>query len=254
MKNISRKKPCIIPTSYSSSLFHLRKLKVNAVIRAGIGESQRIFHIESVILCKRSIFLRASLTQSLVLSGPQEVDLPNENPTAVEMFIEWAKKPKRPTIYAPGQYSEEPWISYAAAAWMLGHHLAAAAFQKYALSQFIQNCALAAQGPWRLIEEQSPAQSSLLRFSNHWVAWNSSLSGTDVNEYAGLKAAKLAGLVCASTRDPRTFDLDHWYLDCGDDINAACSHDPILREKRRQKDRISKKAPPPEWGAEFEKR
>jgi len=140
-----------------------------------------------------------------------------------------------------------------AAAWILGHHLDAVMFQKYALSQFIQNCAIAPRGPWKFIEEKAPAQSPLLRFSNHWVAWNSSLSGSGPNEYTSLNAAKLADQVKTSTRDPRILDMNHWYMDCGNNINAKCTHDPIFRGEERERDRLKARLPPTEWGAEFEK-
>jgi len=226
-----------------------QEMKAKAIIRVGIGSSQKVFHVESAVLCESSAFLRANFRVS---SQVKDVELPDEDPTVVEMFIEWAKRPKQPIIYAPGQYSEEPWISNAAAAWVLGHHLDATRFKEYALSQFVQNCALAARGPWRFIEEKAPAQSPLLQFSNHWVAWNSSLSGLGVNEYTGLNAAKLADQVKISTRDPRTFDLSHWYLDCGNNINSKCIHDPINRENEQEKQRLRRKPPPAEWGAEFE--
>jgi hypothetical protein len=70
------------------------------------------------------------------------------------------------------------------------------------MSQFMQNCALAARGHRRSIEEKSPAQSPLLRFSDHWVAWNASLSGPGVNEHTGLDAAKLADQVKGFTKHP----------------------------------------------------
>lgn len=168
------------------------------------------------------------------------------------MFLEWAKMPKPPIIYAAGRYSDEPWISNAAAAWLLGHRLKAALFQEYALSQFVQNCALAVRGPWRLIEEKAPAQSPLLRFSEHWVAWNCSLSGPGLNEYTGTSAAKYADQVKPSTRDPRTMELSHWYSDCGNDINAKCAHDPIFLANQRKKDLFRKRTPPPVLGVEYE--
>ncbi len=169
------------------------------------------------------------------------------------MFVEWAKRPKPPIIYAPGQYSDEPWLSNAAAAWLLGHRLDAAIFQEYALSQFIQNCALALRGPWNLIEESAPTKSPLRRFSNHWVAWNTSLSGPYLTEYTHLNAAKHANQVRPSTRDPRILDLIHWYLDCGNNINAQCDHDPIFRENQREKERFRKRTPPAVWGVEYER-
>ena len=73
-----------------------------------------------------------------------------------------------------------------------------------------------------------------------------------MNEYSGLRAAKLATQVKASTRDPRILELNHWYLSCGDDINAQCKHDPIFLENEREKRRLKMRPPPPEWGAEYE--
>lgn len=84
------------------------------------------------------------------------------------------------------------------------------------------------------------------------MAWNTSLSGPGVNEYSGLKAANLATQVKASTRDPRILELEHWYSSCGDDINAKCEHDPIFLENEREKRRLERRPPPPEWGAEYE--
>ncbi|MCJ1266326.1 hypothetical protein MMC22_006209 [Lobaria immixta] len=228
------------------------KKRARVIIRVGTGISQKVFHVESAILCGSPAFVRSYLENSMATSQLKDVELPYEDPIAAEMFVEWAKRPKRPIVYAPGQYSDEPWISNAAAAWLFGHRLDAATFKTYALSQFIQNCALAARGPWRLIEEKAPVQSPLLRFSDHWVAWNSSLSGPGVNEYTGLNAAKHTDQVKPSTRDPRTFDLNHWYLDCGNDINAKCTHDPIFRDNEQEKKRLRSRPPPPEWGVEYE--
>lgn len=221
------------------------------IIRVGTGNNQQVFHLESILLCEYSAFIRSYL-HSLTPSQPNDVDLPDEDPTAVEMFVEWTKRPKPPIIYAAGQYSDEPWISNAASAWFLGHRLDAALFQEYALSQFIQNCALAVRGPWRLIEEKAPAESPLLRFSKHWVAWNSSLSGPGLNEYTGTKAAKYADQIRPSTRDPRIMDFNHWYFDCGNDINAKCAHDPIFRANQQEKERLRKRTPPPVVGVEYE--
>jgi len=234
-------------------VFHPKKMKARAVICVGTGDSEKVFHVESAVLCRASAYIRVHLEHLPDSSQLKEViELPDEDPTIVEMFIDWAKRPKNPIIYAPGQYSEEPWITNAAAAWILGDRLDALKFKKYALSQFIQNCALAPRGPWKLIEENAPAKSPLLRFSNHWVAWNSSLSGPGVNEYTGLNAARLADLVKPSSRDPRIFDLIHWYLLCGNNINAQCTHDPILRANEQERRRLRRRPPPPEWGAEFE--
>ncbi|KAL8694789.1 MAG: hypothetical protein Q9218_000635 [Villophora microphyllina] len=226
--------------------------RAKIIISVGTGTSQQVFHVERATLCL-SLYFARSVSYSLASSQVVDVDLPDEDPAVVEMFVEWVKRPKQPIIYAPGQYSDEPWISNAAAAWLLGHCLDAAMFQEYALSQLIQNCALALRGPWRSIEEKAPARSPLRRFSNHWVAWDTSLSGPDLNEYTGLNAAKFADQVRPSTRDPRILDLNHWYTNCGDDINANCAHDPIFRASQREKERLRKRTPPPVWGAEYER-
>ena len=254
-----RKKHCekILPPKSSSigpllaHCFDFRNKKAKLIIRVGTGINQQLFHLESTALCEASAFIRSYL-HSLAPSEPNSVDLPDEDATAVEMFVDWAKTPKPPIIYTVGQYSDEPWTSNAAAAWLLGHRLDAASFQEYALSQFVQNCALAIRGPWRLIEEKAPAQSPLLRFSKHWVAWNSSLCGPGLNEYTGTNAAKYADQVKPSTRDPRIMDLNHWYLDCGNEINAKCTHDPIFRANEQVKERLRKRTPPAVVGVGYE--
>lgn len=185
-----------------------RKRAKEITIRVGTCISQKVFRLESGMLCGDLAFVHSDLENPLASSRLKEVELPDEDPIAAEMFIEWAKRPKQPILYVPGQYSDEPWMSNAAAAWLLGHRLDEVLFQTYALSQFFQNCASAVRGPWRLIEEKAPAQSPLLRFSDHWVAWNSSLCGSGPNEYTGLNAAKHADQVKPCKRDPRTLDLN----------------------------------------------
>jgi len=71
----------------------------------------------------------------------------------------------------------------------------------------------------------------LRNFSNHWIAWNFSLAGSDSNEYAGLKATSLIRLVTNQTQDPRTYDIDHWFSHCGKHINPNCEHDPAYRRQ-----------------------
>lgn len=182
------------------------------------------------------------------------MSLPGDEPLVFEMFIKWSKKPQKPILYQSSQYSEDPWISKAVPAWVLARRLGAPRFEMYALSQFIQNCAIALQGPWKFIEDNVPPASSLSRFSNHWVAWNTYLSGSGANEYTGLNATRYASQVKASTRDPRILDLDHWYSDCGSNINAECEHDPIIQEQKRQAKLLRNRPPPPEWGVEAEAR
>ena len=240
--------------SHLSLLPYLRKVNTKTIIHVGTGDSSKTFHIESVVLRECSARFRSHSEQ---LSTPSQqanaITFPDGDPTVFEMFIEWAKRPKQRIFYAPGLYSDEPWISNAAAAWILGHDLDAIMFTRYALSQFIQNCALLSPETWRYVEDTAPDQSSLLRFSNHWVAWNSHLYGPGMNEYSGLKAVRLAGQANGSTRDPRIFDLEHWDLDCSKSINAECNHNPIFQENQREKERRKSRPPPAEWGLERER-
>ena len=258
-KAYGERSPAISPPHRDFGLWSdIRKLEGKLVVRVGTGETQKSFHIERSVLWRALNYSDASLPKphALLSSSPldqfEDIELPFEPPIAFDMFTDWAKTPKRPILYGPGQYSEEPWLSHAAAAYFLGDYLDAAEFSMYALSQFTQNCAIATRGPWRLIEERSSDQSPLLKFSNHWVAWNYSLSGFGVNEYTGLKASKLATQVVSSTRDPRTYDLKHWYSDCGSNINAQCDHDPIFRKNECVKETLKQRPPPPVWGAEEE--
>lgn len=92
---------------------------------------------------------------------------------------------------------------------------------QYAFSQFIVNCALVDLDTWEFIEAHTELDSCLRRFSSHWIAWNVSLGQT---EYASLQAASLAGQVSDSTRDPRTYQIEHWQLSCADDLGVACDH------------------------------
>lgn len=168
------------------------------------------------------------------------------------MFIEWSRKPKKPIQYQPGQYSEEPWISKAVLAWMLGCRFSAPRFEAYALSQFIQNCAVILQGPWKFIDDQIPSSSSISLFNQYWVAWNCYLSGSGVNEYSGLSGSRKVSQVKPSTRDPRLLELDHWYSECAHNINTNCEHDLILKEQKEKAAVAKNKTPPPEWGADWE--
>jgi hypothetical protein len=223
-------------------------------VLVGTGDREQIFQADANALRASSECFRTHFPRSRELPALDEFYFPNVEPRVFEIFLEWAKRPKKPIHYQPGRYSEEPWISDAVPAWMLAHSLGAAKFEMYALSQFVQNCAIAVRVPWRFVEDNAPPDSSLLRFSNHWIAWNTYLSGRGVNEYTGLSAASYASQVNASTRDPRIFDLDHWHSECGSDINAKCEHDPIFREQERQRKLLRDKPPPSEWGAEAEGR
>ena len=167
--------------------------------------------------------------------------------------MSWIRKPESPIKYDSTQDSaEEPWRSKAAAAWILAHKLQDARFEKYALSQLIQTCAFAAFGPWEDIERQSHCKSPIRRFSDHWVAWNCHLAGTRNNEFSGLQAARQADSVTKETRDPRIYDLEHWYSPCGDQIHPGCSHDPITREAKLQQPNLRIVHHPVRGGRSFE--
>ena len=148
---------------------------------------------------------------------------------------------------------EEPWISHAAAAWVLARNIEAVDFEKYALYQFIQSCAFAPIGPWEYLEKRAPSPSPIHRFCNHWVAWNHYLAGQGTTEYSGLKAVALVTQITAKTVDPRVYDIQHWYSYCSDDFNPTCAHDPSVREANLQKPKPAKKPPAEkEWGRSFE--
>jgi hypothetical protein len=180
-----------------------------------------------------------------------DFNLPTEDPSIVAMFIDWTKTQEEPIVYAPGQYSPEPWLSKAAPAYLLGRRLDAVLFSKYALSQFIQNCAIIARSPWKSIEDTALAEGPLVRFSNHWVAWNVSFFGPGINEYSGLRAARTLQ-ANSNTRDPRILDLDHWYASCGDDVDPKCEHNLVYMASLEEELRKMNKTPPPEWGFEHE--
>ena len=147
-----------------------KKTAKEITLRVSTGMSQKVCSLESAMLCSNLAFVHSDLENQLASSRLEDIGMPDEDPVAAAMFIEWAKKPKQPILYVPGQYSDELWISKAAAAWLLGHRLDEVLFQTYALSQFAQNCALAVRGPWRLIEEKAPAQSPLLGLAT--IGWH----------------------------------------------------------------------------------
>ena len=206
------------------------------------------FYCKAGDICQNSEYLK----KLFVSKKRSPIDLPDYDPLPFYLFFQWAHHPADPITFAYDQYSEEPWLSNATSAWVLADRLQASKFERYALSQFIQNCALMPVGPWEFIERETDIGSSIRRFSNHWVAWNCYLFGPGENEFSKLQAAVLVkALISDDTRDPRTFDLEHWYSDCGDDISAACNHDPLVRQKALEEgDRVN--ADVPTWGRSFE--
>ena len=216
-------------------------------IRVGTGNYAKVFHINKNLICNSSEYF-ADVCSSNSSDG---IDLAEDDPVVFDLFFQWVRRPESPIPYIPDRYSEEPWRSSAAAAWVLARKLQAADFQKYALSQFIQNCASAAFRPWEYIEGEAPLRSPIRRFSDHWVAWNFHPAGPGTNEFSGLQAARQARLVTEKTRDPRTYDIEHWYSSCGDDMEPSCSHDIIAQQANLQQTNHGEE-PQLEWGHSLE--
>jgi hypothetical protein len=127
--------------------------------------------------------------------------------------------------------------------------------EKYALSQFIQICAIMLTGPWRYIEDYVAGGSALLRFSRHWIVWDTWSLDLYTHEYVGVKAVELSYAITPDTLDPRRYDIEHWYAECGDNFNALCAHNIIRQERERQAiARILTMEPPARWGFEKEHR
>ncbi|RFN50728.1 hypothetical protein FIE12Z_4966 [Fusarium flagelliforme] len=148
------------------------------------------------------------------------------------LFCKWARDPTAFDNPSEGEYMQEPWLSNAAAAWILGQGIEAKEFQRLCLTVFINNCALAPFGPWKEIEERANDNAPLMRFSNHWVAWIFSTVQGVPQEFEGLRAVTRAKDLTRHIEDPRGFDQDHWYSTCGDQISPHCPHHPKAKEKR----------------------
>ncbi|EPE30995.1 hypothetical protein GLAREA_03962 [Glarea lozoyensis ATCC 20868] len=211
-------------------------------ITVGSDQTQKDFLVPKDALCIASkYFARLSTIGS-------DLYLPEDDPSIFAMFAKWIIDQEKPATYDPTQtIASEPWTSKAACAWVLGLKLQAAEFQRFALSKFIQTCALAIEGPWAYVERHAPVGSPLRLFSDHWVAWNCSFAGRGNNEYSALEASKKAHLVTKDTRDPRTFDIQHWYMSCSTQLDPNCEHDPLTQllndEKARNKAASSVKLP-----------
>jgi hypothetical protein len=208
---------------------------------------------------KAALVKHSSLFEELLIRNPKINDTHTQCeivcfPAVFGQFIQWIKYPRAPIKYKPGAYSEDFWMEYAVSAWFLAQDLGALEFEKYALSQFIQNCSLALFGPWEIIQRKATSDAALQKFSNHWVAWNHHLLGGRDSEYSGLDATKLVVLLTVETKDPRIYSVGHWYAQCGTSFGSCYVHDHELREQNlifgtRQKQQVVD-----EWGAEFEKR
>ncbi|RDI87048.1 hypothetical protein Vi05172_g2963 [Venturia inaequalis] len=176
------------------------------------------------------------------------------HPLVFGQFIDWVNNPRHPIRYKASAYSDEFWIEHAASAWFLSVELQAASFERYALSQFIQNCSMALFGPWDFIEKNALAGSSLRKFSEYWVAWNSRLAGKGRSEYAGLKATESVILTTDQTKDPRNYSLEHWFSPCGRSFDACSVHDASIQGKKKDVKERRIHRPSVEWGADLERR
>ncbi|MBE3041269.1 hypothetical protein IMZ48_01515, partial [Candidatus Bathyarchaeota archaeon] len=178
-----------------------------------------------------------SNTSTSTASNP----MPEDKLVAQEMYTAYMLAYPRPKpAFEPGGYSPEtdPWRDHALAAWLLARLVRDREFEKYSLAQFIQNCALFIFGPWEFIERECRSGSSLRRFADHWVTWNTLLAGGEnaSHEYTGLKAAsRTRKLARGGGEDPRTYALSHWFRDCGDSLDPRCDHVPSVRMEREQR-------------------
>jgi hypothetical protein len=172
------------------------------------------------------------LSPILAKKRARTVVIRNTRHEVLELFCRWAQNPKAFDHPSEDVYMQEPWLSNAAAAWILGQGIEAEDFRKFCLAVFIKNCALAPFGPWKEIEEHANDNSPLIRFSNHWIAWIFSTVQGVPKEFEGLRAVARAKGLTRHIEDPRVFDQNHWYSTCGDHISPHCAHHPKTREKR----------------------
>ncbi|KAG0646120.1 hypothetical protein D0Z07_8080 [Hyphodiscus hymeniophilus] len=218
-------------------------------VRVGSGTTLRIFKVDKGILCRDSGYCRRILAADSK-HKQEAIALLEFMPINFELYLQWIINPSQPTVYDPDYLPQEPWLSNAATTWLLGRKLQCSdEFDKFALSQFVQSCAFMLYGPWEMIERQASI-GSLRRFSDHWTAWNSSFAGPEPNEYSGLLAAR--DIFAPPIRDPRLYDIEHWYSECGKYMRPRCLHDPILRLERLEEAKKPKPEPPAEWDYDYE--
>ncbi|KAI8715953.1 hypothetical protein NCS52_01104400 [Fusarium sp. LHS14.1] len=130
-------------------------------------------------------------------------------------------------------YKGEPWLSNTAKAWVVSRKFEAPKYGDYCLKMFINNCALAPLGPWQYVQDNTPPDSPIRRFSNHYVAWKVNILRGLPSEFDGLEAVTLAAEANGDIEDPRQYNYAHWYSPCGDQVDAACEHSPkAMREKK----------------------
>lgn len=148
------------------------------------------------------------------------------------LFHSWLKDRELPPDPEDDVYQTEPWLSSTAHAWVLSRILEAPEFEHFCLRTFIKNCALAPFGPWGYVQDNTPPDSPIRRFSNHWIAWNVGILKRETTEFDGLEAKALASQADGYTGNPRLYKLAHWYSPCAARVNAACDHNPKIKEER----------------------
>ncbi|KAF4959666.1 hypothetical protein FSARC_10653 [Fusarium sarcochroum] len=197
------------------------------------------FQLERSKACSTSRYLATYLANKTT----PEITISDIYPEELRWFRDWIWGHKTLVDNKENLCMREPWLSNATQAWLLGQRLEAPEFQKFCLERFIDNCALALFGPWKIIEENAGANSPLRRFSNHWIAWNVSLVQDGPHEYRGLKAVALAKDVDEYTGDPRKYGQEHWYSDCGDQISPRCEHNPRVTDEKTEQAQHPEKPP-----------
>jgi hypothetical protein len=102
-------------------------------VAIGTGSKTKTFQVPKASLYRQSTYFSKKECTGIIV-------LEDLDPVSFALFCQWVHKPAKPIEYWAEGYTEETWISNAAAAWVLAKKLRAPRFEKYALSQFIQNC------------------------------------------------------------------------------------------------------------------
>lgn len=219
----------LVPTSsierpHSLSNGDASHTKDSVEVIVGEGSGALTFHVNKTELCRHSEYFRRALQTQTVHN---RTTLNAEDPCTFQLFHTWLERQDPSPEYKPNEYSDEPWRSLAARAHILGQHLQAREFMRYAFAQFILNCALVEPDTWHFIETNTESDQPLRRFTNHWIAWNTSLNQS---EYLSFDAALLVGQITNTTRDPRTYLIDHWDQPCADILGGSCVHNVKAQE------------------------
>ncbi|KAL2076229.1 hypothetical protein VTL71DRAFT_1172 [Oculimacula yallundae] len=236
----------------SSESFDDEEAQQTVEIYVGNDKDSKSFNVNKLFLCRASKLFQQKASANAEATKYTIHHITYCTPVTFELLVQWIGNPLPPIGYNPDLLPQEPWLSNAATTWFLGKALECSDdFDKFALSQFIQCCSFMTFGPWKMIE-LGPSHGSLRRFSDHWIAWNSSLICVEPNEYSGLRAAAKTSL--PPERDPRLYDIEHWYSECGKYLRPKCLHDPILRLEKIEEAKRPKPVPPSTWGRSRESR